>query len=90
MPKASHGYGGKFGLQQDRMDKVRGTTRLTDELLDEAGTDLFFCFHIHVFKERCPRFIAALPDEVVMVQKRVAVLELSSADESQCQSQGQE
>lgn len=23
MPKASHGYGGKFGLQQDRMDKVR-------------------------------------------------------------------
>uniref|UniRef100_A0A671K3H5 Src substrate cortactin-like n=1 Tax=Sinocyclocheilus anshuiensis TaxID=1608454 RepID=A0A671K3H5_9TELE len=22
MPKASHGYGGKFGLQQDRMDKV--------------------------------------------------------------------
>ncbi|XP_057203560.1 src substrate cortactin-like [Triplophysa rosa] len=21
MPKASHGYGGKFGLQQDRMDK---------------------------------------------------------------------
>lgn len=24
MPKASHGYGGKFGLQQDRMDKARG------------------------------------------------------------------
>lgn len=23
MPKASHGYGGKFGVQQDRMDKVR-------------------------------------------------------------------
>ena len=22
MPKASHGYGGKFGVQQDRMDKV--------------------------------------------------------------------
>uniref|UniRef100_A0A8C2H494 Cortactin n=1 Tax=Cyprinus carpio TaxID=7962 RepID=A0A8C2H494_CYPCA len=26
MPKASHGYGGKFGLQQDRMDKARGFT----------------------------------------------------------------
>lgn len=25
MPKASHGYGGKFGVQQDRMDKVRRT-----------------------------------------------------------------
>lgn len=23
MPKASHGYGGKFGVQEDRMDKVR-------------------------------------------------------------------
>lgn len=22
MPKASHGYGGKFGVQEDRMDKV--------------------------------------------------------------------
>lgn len=22
-PKASHGYGGKFGVEQDRMDKVR-------------------------------------------------------------------
>lgn len=21
-PKASHGYGGKFGVEQDRMDKV--------------------------------------------------------------------
>lgn len=27
MPKASHGYGGKFGVQQDRMDKVRGAAR---------------------------------------------------------------
>lgn len=27
MPKASHGYGGKFGVQQDRMDKVRETSR---------------------------------------------------------------
>ncbi|TRY95461.1 hypothetical protein DNTS_000434 [Danionella cerebrum] len=25
MPKASHGYGGKFGVQQDRMDKARCT-----------------------------------------------------------------
>jgi hypothetical protein len=24
MPKASDGYGGKFGVQQDRMDKVSG------------------------------------------------------------------
>lgn len=23
MPRASYGYGGKFGLQEDRMDKVR-------------------------------------------------------------------
>ena len=23
-PKASHGYGGKFGVEQDRMDKVSG------------------------------------------------------------------
>jgi len=27
MPKASHGYGGKFGVQQDRMDKVRESSR---------------------------------------------------------------
>ena len=26
-PKASDGYGGKFGVQQDRMDKVRGSQR---------------------------------------------------------------
>lgn len=25
MPNASHGYGGKFGVQNDRMDKVRGS-----------------------------------------------------------------
>lgn len=24
-PKASHGYGGKFGVEQDRMDKVSGS-----------------------------------------------------------------
>lgn len=26
MPKASHGYGGKFGVQNDRMDKVRAVS----------------------------------------------------------------
>lgn len=26
-PKASHGYGGKFGVEQDRMDKVSGRQR---------------------------------------------------------------
>lgn len=29
MPSAAHGYGGKYGVQQDRMDKVRGTRMLT-------------------------------------------------------------
>ncbi|KAK2099942.1 hypothetical protein P7K49_021290 [Saguinus oedipus] len=27
-PKASHGYGGKFGVEQDRMDKVSGHGRV--------------------------------------------------------------
>lgn len=27
MPRASYGYGGKFGLQEDRMDKVRPADR---------------------------------------------------------------
>lgn len=30
MPSAAHGYGGKYGVQQDRMDKVRETRTLTD------------------------------------------------------------
>lgn len=37
MPKASHGYGGKFGVQQDRMDKVRRTTRHVDLYLPLNG-----------------------------------------------------
>lgn len=37
MPKASHGYGGKFGVQQDRMDKVRETTRHVDLYLPLNG-----------------------------------------------------
>lgn len=37
MPKASHGYGGKFGVQQDRMDKVRETTRHVDLYLPING-----------------------------------------------------
>lgn len=32
MPKASDGYGGKFGVQQDRMDKVNGDH--SNELLE--------------------------------------------------------
>lgn len=28
MPKASHGYGGKFGVQQDRMDRVKDFYKL--------------------------------------------------------------
>lgn len=31
MPKASHGYGGKFGVQQDRMDKARCFTLWSDD-----------------------------------------------------------
>lgn len=28
IPKASYGYGGKFGVEKDRMDKVRKKGRL--------------------------------------------------------------
>lgn len=34
MPKASHGYGGKFGVQQDRMDKVREAVRPVQSIKD--------------------------------------------------------
>ncbi len=34
MPKASHGYGGKFGLQQDRMDKARRFALITHSYCD--------------------------------------------------------
>ena len=51
MPKASHGYGGKFGVQQDRMDKVRDCT---DELLDDASTVwVFFPLFILPFSKSC-------------------------------------
>lgn len=32
MPRASYGYGGKFGLQEDRMDKVRLSLYLSPTL----------------------------------------------------------
>lgn len=47
-PKASHGYGGKFGVEQDRMDKVSGprlpvpgswcawTTRLSGRVIPQT------------------------------------------------------
>lgn len=34
MPKASHGYGGKFGVQQDRMDKVRRKKGLCEMIVN--------------------------------------------------------
>lgn len=33
MPKASHGYGGKFGVQEDRMDKVKAASVFSLPLL---------------------------------------------------------
>lgn len=32
MPKASHGYGGRFGVQEDRMDKVNNTPLAGDSV----------------------------------------------------------
>ena len=41
-PKASYGYGGKFGVQNDRMDKVRPSLHLWQSA---AGIliEVFFC-----------------------------------------------
>ncbi len=50
MPKASHGYGGKFGLQQDRMDKARGFTLIIhfeSETVAHFHSDVLFITIVH-------------------------------------------
>lgn len=44
MPKASHGYGGKFGVQQDRMDKVREAVRPVQSIKDTNSVCCRFVF----------------------------------------------
>lgn len=45
-PKASHGYGGKFGVEQDRMDKVSvdgASLGRGDQCSDEPGQQHSVC-----------------------------------------------
>lgn len=46
MPRASYGYGGKFGLQEDRMDKVRllkNKKPTAFEYYSSNTTSAFYC-----------------------------------------------
>lgn len=44
MPKASHGYGGRFGVQQDRMDKVGASRRRGGKTCTNLIPSFFSCF----------------------------------------------